>query len=336
MKLALPFLAGGGALLTAAMLVTAGWDFPPVDSIQTGYRGTGMVQSRDVERLQAYMVENEAPEAPWELDTTGPRARDVYENVPLLGHLGEDQFNRLMAAITEWVSPEEGCAYCHNEENLASDEVYTKDVSRKMIQMTQAINSDWSDHVLQAGVTCHTCHRGEPVPANIWFSGKGDGPAKGMLGYTGGQNTVGVATTSLHADPFSPLLGSDGEIRVSGLEALPSDNTASIQQTERTYALMAHMSEGLGVNCTFCHNTRSFDDWSQSTPQRMTAFHGIQMVRELNNDHLGPLTSAFPAERLGPNGDVAKVNCTTCHQGVSKPLLGANMVEAFPSLQSGN
>ena len=43
-------------------------------------------------------------------------ARDVYENVPVLGDLTEDNFDRLMLAMTEWVSPEQSCAYCHGEE----------------------------------------------------------------------------------------------------------------------------------------------------------------------------------------------------------------------------
>ena len=75
-----------------------------------------------------------------------------------------------MTTITQWVSPEQGCNYCHNPANLASDELYTKVVSRRMIQMTQAINSDWSDHVGNAGVNCYTCHRGLNVPEYIWFA----------------------------------------------------------------------------------------------------------------------------------------------------------------------
>jgi len=35
---------------------------------------------------------------------------------------------------------------------------------------------------------------------------------------------------------------------------LPSGNRSSIKQTEWTYSLMIHMSESLGVNCTYCHN----------------------------------------------------------------------------------
>ena len=46
-----------------------------------------------------------------------------------------------------------------------------------------------------------------------------------------------------------------------------------------------------------------------------------------------PLTGTFPPHRLGPTGDVAKVSCTTCHQGAFKPLYGAQMAKDFPELQ---
>jgi photosynthetic reaction center cytochrome c subunit len=57
------------------------------------------------------------------------------------------------------------------------------------------------------------------------------------------------------------------------------------------------------------------------------------MARELNNDYMTPLTDTFPAHRLGPKGDVAKVNCSTCHQGAFKPLYGAQMAKHYPELQ---
>ena len=59
-----------------------------------------------------------------------------------------------------------------------------------------------------------------------------------------------------------------------------------------------------------------------------------RMARELNNDYMVPLTDTFPASRHGPNGDVAKVNCATCHQGAHKPLYGAAMAKDYPELQS--
>ena len=54
------------------------------------------------------------------------RATDVYKNVQVLTDLSADQFNRVMAAITTWVAPQQGCAYCHNVENMADDGIYAK------------------------------------------------------------------------------------------------------------------------------------------------------------------------------------------------------------------
>ena len=96
---------------------------------------------------------------------------------------------------------------------------------------------------------------------------------------------------------------------------------------------MVHMSDALGVNCTTCHNSRDFADWSQSTPQRATAWHGIRMARAVNNAYMEPLASVFPAERKGPLGDTLKVNCATCHQGANKPLLGVSMLGDYPELK---
>jgi photosynthetic reaction center cytochrome c subunit len=104
-------------------------------------------------------------------------------------------------------------------------------------------------------------------------------------------------------------------------------NRNSTKQAEFTYGLMMHMSQSLGVNCTYCHNTQSFQSWDVSPPTRATAWYGIRMARDLNNDYMTPLTATFPAHRLGPKGDVAKVACGTCHQGAFKPLYGAEMAK---------
>jgi photosynthetic reaction center cytochrome c subunit len=339
-QLYIPGLVGVAALLAIAMLTLSGWSLPPVETKQQGYRGTGMMLVEDADRVEAKMAANMVPEEVYPLETSAdePKAGEVYENVQVLGDLPDSQFTRLMAQMTEWVSPEEGCGYCHNLENLADDSLYTKVVARRMLQMTQHINVDWTDHVAATGVTCYTCHRGNPVPQEVWFNNPG--PRKpANAGYRGeGQNlaAVNVGLTSLNYDPFTPLLEDAQQIRVHTSTALPSGNDSSIQTTERTYSLMIHMSEALGENCTFCHNSRAFNDWSQSSPQRVRAWHGIQMVRDLNNDYLTPLTSVFPAHRLGSEGDAPKLNCATCHNGVNKPLYGAQMLDKFPSLRSGN
>lgn len=332
MQLWIPFAASAGALLAIASFVGAGWDAPPVETTQQGYRGTGMNLIQDVEKVNALKAANVVPPAPWEADPEGDRAGDIYENVQILGDLSDDQFNQFMAAITEWISPEEGCEYCHNIENLASDEVYTKVVSRRMIQMTQTINVDWTPHVGDVGVTCYTCHRSQNIPANYWFDDQEPKPAS--LAFRGEQNVVGefVGGTSLPQNALMDYLLGDREIRVHSLTALPdpdNPNPENTKDAEATWALMMHMSESLGANCGTCHNSRAFNDWDQSPPQRVTAWHGIRMTRALNTDYMVGLTPVFPENRLGPEGDVFKIGCSTCHAGVQKPLYGVSMLQDY-------
>lgn len=324
------------AVLLGYGFVTNNWSRPPVQSVQEGYRGLGMVQTTDLRQYLANAsvdkLPPEIPEIP--ADTGGPTAGELYQNVKVLGDLSNAEFLRLMTAITAWVSPKEGCNYCHEPANLASDEKYTKVVSRRMIQMNRDINENWKSHVANTGVTCYTCHRGNPVPASIWFSEPGGDTIAG-------QNHPSVVTgsTSLPADPYTAFLASNEgtkSIRVVGTTALPEGNRASIKQTEYTYGLMMSISEALGVNCVYCHNSRSFMSWDQSSPRRGLAYQGIQMVRNLNMTYLEPLKPVFPANRLGPHGQVPQVACATCHQGAPKPLMGANLVKTFPELQSGS
>ena len=322
--------------LTLFMLFTAGWERPPIDTEQSGYRGTGMEEVINPRMEAELRTTQVAPEATPLPPDAGPRAGDVYQNVEVLGDLSVARFTRLMQAITEWVSPEEGCGYCHNLQNLADESMYTKIVSRKMLQMTQNINSEWDDHVQQTGVTCYTCHRGKNVPEYAWFNSDPEAAAvDGMVGWRNGQNRASpsVGLASLPEDPFTPYIDGDENIRVVGDTALPDDIPGeSIQNTEWTYGLMIHMSESLGVNCTYCHNSRAFSVWNQSTPQRAISWYGLEMARSVNNEYVTPLSSVLPPHRLGPTGEGQKINCTTCHQGVNKPLYGAAMAEAYPSL----
>jgi photosynthetic reaction center cytochrome c subunit len=148
--------------------------------------------------------------------------------------------------------------------------------------------------------------------------------------------TERIGSSSLPYDPFTPFLEQANTIRVQGITALRTTNMSSMKQTEWTYALMMNFSQSLGVNCTYCHNSRSFTDWDQSTPQRATAWYGIRMVRDLNTNYLDPLHGTLPPARLGPEGDSPKVNCATCHNGVYKPLFGVSMAKDFPELTPGH
>ena len=322
------------ASILLVIVIIGSFERPPVTTVQHGYRGTGMETIYNPRVLASLAATNKAPASLPSLGTAGAPASSVYKNVKVLGGLSVGEFTRLMASITTWVAPKQGCAYCHDTRNMASDDIYTKVVARRMIQMVQHINGDWQTHVAQTGVTCYTCHRGQPVPANIWFNNPGPAHARGMAETETGIGLVSGVTgnTALPFDPFTPFLEKDSNIRVQATAALPGTDPHSIKETEWTYALMMNFSTALGVNCTYCHNSRSLGDWSQSTPQRVTAWHGIRMVRNLNTTYLDPLGSVFPPARLGPTGDAPKVNCATCHQGVYKPLFGVSMLKGFPEL----
>jgi photosynthetic reaction center cytochrome c subunit len=328
--------------LAALALVGCG-ERPPIVTKQLGYRGTGMEQNINPRLEAVKMAANQAPAAEPAASADGPKAGEVYQNVQVLGNLSVGEFTRLMVSMTAWVAPEQGCVYCHAGGNFADDSLYTKVVARKMVQMTQTINSKWQTHVGQTGVTCFTCHRGQPVPSLVWFKpGDRKYTENSIMGDLAGQNLASksVGLSSLPFDPLTPYLLEDKPIRVNGNEALKftgaAANNTSTKQAEHTYGLMMHMSQSLGANCTTCHNTRNFQEWTNGPPQRVTAWHGIRMARELNNAHMVPLTDTFPDNRKGVHGDVAKVSCATCHQGVQKPLYGATMLKDYPELATLN
>lgn len=326
------------ALIAAGVLAGAllsGCERLPMETRQIGFRGTGMEQVVNPRIAAANAARHEAPPALDPADSSGPKASQAYQNVKVLGNLSVGEFTRVMIAMSSWVAPEQGCVYCHNPANFADDSMQTKVVSRRMLQMTQEINGNWKNHVADTGVTCYTCHRGNNVPQYKWFADPPAPTAGRMLGNDNGQNKAGkksVGNSSLPYDPFTPYLLGKDEIRVMATTALPVNAQVPLKQAEVTHGLMIHMSEGLGVGCTHCHNTRAFAEWNQSPPARVQAWHGIRMVRELNNAFMVPLTPGQPAERLGRAGDVAKINCATCHQGANKPLNGAKMLTAHPEL----
>ncbi len=335
-------IVGLGASVSAAALLLVACDLGRKEVTQTGYRGTGMAQVTDVGLVVADAT---IPAPPYDLpDDSGPRASQTYQNVQVLGDISTERFDHLMAAMNQWVVPanvpatEQGCNYCHNPANLASDEKYTKVVARRMLEMTRAINGRWSSHVKDTGVTCYTCHRGNAVPEYSWVKAD-DAPGRATIrGNRRGQNAPdpNVGYASLPTDVFARYFEGDAAraIRVASDSALPTGHVASIKDAEESYALMMHLSDALGVNCTYCHNTQSFRSWTLSRAQRATAFYGIRMVLDANDQFITPLQSVFPANRKGPMGDPFKINCTTCHQGQSKPLGGIGMLALNPTLKA--
>lgn len=325
---------------TAALpLLLAGCELGPKESTQLGPRGAGMEQVNNLNLVSSPGV---PPPSAYQLASReGQKAREIYPDLKVLGDISVDEFGLLMANITAWVVPADappeqaGCNYCHNPENMASYEKYTKTVALSMLRMTRNINVNWQQHVKATGVTCYTCHRGKALPAYSW-SFAPEARTDTILGNKHGQNAAAkvVGYTSLPNDPNGWYFVGNREIRVAGNEIHPGNQPANIHDAEATYGLMMRVSGALGVNCTFCHNTHSFRDWETSRIQRVSAWHGIRMVRQANEEYIQPLQTVFPANmgRLGPTGDPLKVNCQTCHQGHSKPLGGVSMLADNPAL----
>ncbi len=90
-----------------------------------------------------------------------------YRNVPVLGELDVATFDSTMLTLTQWVSPQVGCSHCHVDGDWASETKPAKQVARQMLQMVQGINTNWKPHVSPSGVTCYTCHRGQPQPPAV-------------------------------------------------------------------------------------------------------------------------------------------------------------------------
>lgn len=325
----------GAGCLAIVVGITRNLERPPVQSVQRGYRGVGMNVVWNPDAVGKTMDMNRVLEPQPPVDPAGKPSSEAYENIKVLKTVDANEMLRLMAAMTSWVAPQVGCAYCHSVENLASDAVYTKTVARRMIQMVQYINSHYKSHVGDVGVTCYTCHRGQGIPSSTWFIAPQPEAAPGMVESVTGKNLPSAAAdlTALPYDPFTPFLLEAKPIRVEGTTALAAQgNRSSIKQTDWTYALMAHFAESLGVGCTFCHDTRAFNNWDQSTPQRVTAWHGILMVRDLNVHYMESLRGVFPRASLGLRGDAPKINCATCHQGAYKPFYGGSDLSAYPAL----
>ena len=304
-----------GAVLVLALLAGCK-DMPDVikpgtkQIAQHGYAGVGMETNYDPDDIAKTAAYNQAPKP---LPPAPPGPPGQYKNVQVLTDISAAEFGRTMTAMSSWVAGGAGnCAYCHNTANFAADSnkgqpIYTKLVARMMIRMTRRVNADYTQHVAGTGVTCYTCHRGQPLPNGLWFYNS--------------ENQI-----------LRHYLDRD-DIRVQSHTIEPDNgNRTAIRQTYNTYALMITQSKALGVNCTYCHNSRNWASWEQSTPKRVVAYYGAAMLRDLNMNYLNPLQPVYPRSRLGEHGDAPKAQCITCHNGIYKPLYGAKMVKDYPAL----
>jgi photosynthetic reaction center cytochrome c subunit len=325
----------GSAIFVAAMIVAWGQPFATT-SQQTGPRGTGMHVQEFVSDLAVQPDVDGFFTSEPVVPAEGAAVMGEAEGVPpALANVTPENYERLVTAMREWTGIPDLLE--------PGNDSYQTQVAYSMIEMTQNINQNWAAHVqanAEVGVTCYTCHRGQPVPNNVWFR---VGPVNSnVAGWPAIQNRVTMTSnfTSLPSTYLEHFLLQDenGQYGVAQVHDLVSraenpPGSPLIQQAEMTYAWMNYFANSLGVNCTFCHNTRAFYDAAQVTPQWATASLGILMVQEQLEQYILPLQDVLPAERLGPvYADVPKLACRTCHQGEQQPLNGLNVIRNWPEL----
>jgi photosynthetic reaction center cytochrome c subunit len=91
--------------------------------------------------------------------SSGKTAEQAYKNIQTLKDMPASQLLPAMESMS--VALGQTCGFCHVED-LSKDDKEAKQIARKMITMTLAINKD--SFAGRPGVGCDTCHRGSTVP----------------------------------------------------------------------------------------------------------------------------------------------------------------------------
>ena len=339
------------AVGTVLALTVPPWH-SPVRGHQLGYRASSMIQwdqtvqaATDMNRPPANVPPERFGVQAAALQDTRP-AGEVYKNLKVLPGGTAGEFMRLHIALTNWVAPQQGCAFCHAGKDPAED-TPRKSAAQLMIQMTQTLNANWRDHLGEQGVTCYTCHRGQNIPSAVWALRDTKLPPPFIAKQDDWNETATTVRDFFPVASAAEYLLQDTPGRAQSYTALPSTGPKELVVVKRLYEVMMQMSDGIGVNCGYCHNSRAFFDWGQSTPARWTGANGIHMTQAINNDFLQKLHAAMPQSmevagsgrppitplaESGPQNGNGFVNCQTCHYSSPHPLPGQNLLAGFPAL----
>ena len=337
------FLLYAASVVAGVLVLTVPPWHRPVPGTQIGQDGSGSVQFADTSPWRVAPAPSEPVPAP---DPATPIA--PFRNVTVLTDVAPAEFMRLQSAMTAWVSPKQGCAFCHTGDDFASDANPMKAVTRDMLRLTRYLNTTWKGHFGEGGVTCFSCHRGEPVPPETWFPSEAKPIRPFVARSENWDETADTVRKFFPDNGWSLYLLGDEPIRAESRTALRSETVGSQVEVKRVYEMMMQMSDGIGVNCGFCHSSRAFSDWSQSTPQRWVGFDAIRMTRDINRTFLFGLRDTFPQTRelvkqnslvtphadRGPRNGSGLAVCATCHYGHLKPDGGTATLAAYGALGS--
>jgi photosynthetic reaction center cytochrome c subunit len=220
---------------------------------------------------------------------------------------------------------------------IHSKDPHMQAVTRAMTDMTQAINTKWRSHVGAQGVTCFTCHRNQAIPPETWFP-RVPKETPPMVATSENWNETAQTVRNFFPDNGWALYFLQNEpIHVQSKTALRIGTVAPQLVAKRVYEFMMQMSNDIGVNCGYCHNSRAMADWNQSTPNRWTGYTAIQMTRDIDQHFLFNQADLFlqtreylkqnslvvPPDRRVSDAAPGLIVCASCHYGHTKPETGA-------------
>jgi hypothetical protein len=173
----------------------------------------------------------------------------VFKNAKLLGDISSGRFMASMQSMSASVGGD--CSFCHKSNDFSSDANGHKVISRKMIEMSFAINRDHFEN--KVSVSCYTCHQGNKKPKAS--------PAPEKAG-----------KELAEADKKKPAGTYFKNIKY--LTDLPAGELGP---------LMRRINDALGVSCEFCHVKGAFE--SDEKPAKTTARAMLQMTAAINKTY---------------------------------------------------
>jgi len=157
---------------------------------------------------------------------SGPAAKtaeQAYKNIQVLKGRPADQVIPAMQFITASLGVE--CDHCHVQGAFDKDDKKPKQVARKMMQMTMAIDQDNFDNHRE--VTCYSCHRGAAKPVAVPMIGDDEpkGPVAGP-GSDARENSPQLPSSDQLIDKYVQALG--GAAAIQKVSSRVAHGTANV------------------------------------------------------------------------------------------------------------
>ena len=194
-----------GVLVAVAISFSFVGAYKSTSTVQRGYQGVGMEVNEKNDRLIQKAKDNKVPPALPAASQEGQLSIDAYKNVQVLGHITSGEMTRLMTAMTIWVAPKQGCAYCHAPQKDANVNIVKDADGNVIIERGHDLGDPAIAALLAAGIdsvkvrSVLTCDTGTGVCAHCY----GRSMATGKLVDIG--EAVGIIAAQSIGEPGTQL-----------------------------------------------------------------------------------------------------------------------------------